>query len=167
MKYTYIFDLDHTVIDSTHRQLTRADGSLDLAHWIENNTPEKIAADSLLPIAGLMRDRIFDSGCSSRFLACEVIICTARVMGEHDYQFLKDHGLFVPVILSRPMGDSSPDWMLKERLLRQYDSDTGRSWARFCRSAVMYDDNESVVKMAYLNNIDAYNAIELNKTMWA
>jgi len=156
---TYIFDLDHTVIDSTHRQLTKADGSLDLAHWIENNTPQKIAADKLLPLADTMRQRIAQGR--------EVIICTARVMGEHDYQFLKDHGLFVPVILSRPMGDSSPDWMLKERLLRQYASDTGRSWARFCLSAVMYDDNESVVKMAYLNNIDAYNAIELNKSMVA
>ena len=156
---TYIFDLDHTVIDSTHRQLTKADGSLDLAHWIENNTPQKIAADKLLPLADTMRQRIAQGR--------EVIICTARVMGEHDYQFLKDHGLFVPVILSRPMGDSSPDWMLKERLLRQYASDTGRSWARFCLSAVMYDDNESVVKMAYLNNIDAYNAIELNKSMAA
>jgi len=156
---TYIFDLDHTVIDSTHRQLTKADGSLDLAHWIENNTPQKIAADKLLPLADTMRERIAQGR--------EVIICTARVMGEHDYQFLKDHGLFVPVILSRPMGDSSPDWMLKERLLRQYASDTGRSWARFCLSAVMYDDNESVVKMAYLNNIDAYNAIELNKIMAA
>ena len=156
---TYIFDLDHTVIDSSHRQLTKADGSLDLAHWIENNTPEKIAADKLLPLADTMRQRIAQGR--------EVIICTARVMGEHDYQFLKDHGLFVPVILSRPMGDSSPDWMLKERLLRQYASDTGRSWARFCLSAVMYDDNESVVKMAYLNNIDAYNAIALNKIMAA
>jgi hypothetical protein len=156
---TYIFDLDHTVIDSSHRQLTKADGSLDLAHWIENNTPQKIAADKLLPLADTMRQRIAQGR--------EVIICTARVMGEHDYQFLKDHGLFVPVILSRPMGDSSPDWMLKERLLRQYASDTGRSWARFCLSAVMYDDNESVVKMAYLNNIDAYNAIALNKIMAA
>ena len=156
---TYIFDLDHTVIDSSHRQLTKADGSLDLAHWIENNTPQKIAADKLLPLADTMRERIAHGR--------EVIICTARVMGEHDYQFLKDHGLFVPVILSRPMGDNSPDWVLKQLLLRQYASDTGRSWARFCRSAVMYDDNESVIKMAYLNNIDAYNAVALNKAMVA
>jgi hypothetical protein len=47
----FIYDLDHTVIDSTHRQATLADGSLDLAHWIENNTPELIARDSLLPLA--------------------------------------------------------------------------------------------------------------------
>ena len=49
----YIFDLDHTVIDSSHRQLTRADGSLDLDHWIENCTREKIYQDKLLPLARL------------------------------------------------------------------------------------------------------------------
>ena len=38
----YIFDLDHTVIDSSHRQITRADGSLDLDAWIENSTRKKI-----------------------------------------------------------------------------------------------------------------------------
>jgi len=157
---TYIFDLDHTVIDSTHRQLTKADGSLDLAHWIENNTPEKIAADSLLPIANLWKAQQMSA-------KNEIVVCTARVFGAADAQFLDDHGLYADAILSRPMGDSSPDWMLKERLLRQYASDTGRSWARFCLSAVMYDDNESVVKMAYLNNIDAYNAVALNKAMVA
>jgi hypothetical protein len=51
----YIFDLDHTVIDSSHRQITRADGSLDLDHWIENCTREKIYQDKLLPLARLMR----------------------------------------------------------------------------------------------------------------
>ena len=45
----YIFDLDHTVIDSSHRQLTREDGSLDLDNWIENCTHEKIMQDSLFP----------------------------------------------------------------------------------------------------------------------
>lgn len=163
---TFIFDLDHTIIDSSHRQLTKADGSLDLAHWIENNTPEKIAADSLLPLADLMRDRIHDSG-SPFELSCDVIICTARVMGEHDYQFLKDHGLFVPVILSRPMGDNSPDWMLKEKLLRAYARTTGRSWARFCRTAEMFDDNKHVLKMVDYYGMAAYNAISLNKEMAA
>ncbi|MDG1859332.1 MAG: hypothetical protein P8I94_09525, partial [Emcibacteraceae bacterium] len=46
----YIFDLDHTLIDSSHRQLTDANGSLDLTHWIENCTREKIMGDKLLPL---------------------------------------------------------------------------------------------------------------------
>ena len=157
---TYIFDLDHTVIDSSHRQLTKANGSLDLAHWIENNTPEKIAAYTELPLANHWR-KVQRSAYNS------VIVCTARVIGAADLAWLDSHGLYADAVLSRAMGDSSPDWLLKERLLRQYASDTGRSWAAFCLSAVMYDDNESVVKMAYLNNIDAYNALLLNKTMVA
>ena len=66
-----IFDLDGTVIDSSHRKATLPDGSLDLDHWIENCTPEKIAGDSLLPLAGYMR-QVYPHH--------EVLICTARVM---------------------------------------------------------------------------------------
>ena len=47
----FIFDLDHTVIDSSHRQATLPNGDLNLQHWRENATPEKIAQDSLLPLA--------------------------------------------------------------------------------------------------------------------
>ena len=50
MKYV-IFDLDATVIDSSHRQITKADGSLDLAAWKKNSTYAKVMRDSLLPLA--------------------------------------------------------------------------------------------------------------------
>src|SRR5210317_1634194 len=110
----YIFDLDHTVIDSSHRQLTRADGSLDLAHWIENCSREKIFGDSLLPLADQMRDLIARGK--------NVVICTARVMSDADYDFLYAHGLYTPWILSRPMGSRLDDAELKRdycvRLLR-------------------------------------------------
>ena len=51
---TFIFDLDHTVIDSSHRQITKADGSLDLDNWIANCTREKIMADTFLPLASTL-----------------------------------------------------------------------------------------------------------------
>jgi hypothetical protein len=38
----FIYDLDHTLLDSSHRQATLPNGDLDLAHWIENSTPEKV-----------------------------------------------------------------------------------------------------------------------------
>ena len=47
----FIYDLDHTVICSAHRQATLPNGDLDLAHWIENSTAELVARDSLLPLA--------------------------------------------------------------------------------------------------------------------
>ena len=53
----FIFDLDHTVIDSSHRQATLPDGSLDLDHWRENSTAGMIRRDKLLPLAKVWRDQ--------------------------------------------------------------------------------------------------------------
>ena len=50
----YIFDLDNTVIDSSHRQ-TFVDGKLDLDAWTRDNTKKNIRKDSLLPIAKIMK----------------------------------------------------------------------------------------------------------------
>ena len=157
---TFIFDLDHTVIDSSHRQITLADGSLDLNNWIENCTKEKIMADKLLPLADHWRALALGS-------RNEIVVCTARVMGKHDHAFLATHGLDADAVLSRAMGDRSGDADLKERLLRQYASDTGRSWARFSRSACIYDDNQNVLSRLASIGIAVYNAISLNKTMAA
>lgn len=77
----YIFDLDHTVIDSSHRQLTRADGTLDLDNWIANCTAEKINQDKLLPLARLMRSAYSNGH--------HVVICTARVLSVHDHCYLE------------------------------------------------------------------------------
>ena len=157
---TFIFDLDHTVIDSSHRQITLADGSLDLNNWIENCTKEKIMADKLLPLADHWRALALGS-------RNEIVVCTARVMGKHDHAFLATHGLDADAVLSRAMGDRSGDADLKERLLRQYASDTGRSWARFSRNACIYDDNQNVLSRLASIGIAVYNAISLNKTLAA
>jgi len=157
---TFIFDLDHTVIDSSHRQITLADGSLDLNNWIENCTKEKIMADKLLPLANHWRALALGS-------RNEIVVCTARVMSKHDHAFLAAHGLDADAVLSRAIGDRSGDADLKERLLRQYASDTGRSWARFSRSACIYDDNQNVLSRLASIGIACYNAISLNKTMAA
>ena len=76
----FIFDLDGTVIDSSHRALANADGSINLDHWRENSTAKMIAKDKLLPLAEGWRsiDR-------SRH---QIVVMTARVMGMVDYTFL-------------------------------------------------------------------------------
>lgn len=154
---TFIFDLDHTVIDSTHRQLTKADGSLDLAHWRDNCTHEKIMADKLLPLARVMQDAL-------RADNLNVIICTARVLGRSDIIFLEKHGLLASVILSRPTGDCSPDAELKIGLLMNHCKNTGMTWARFTRSAYMFDDNASVLAAVKNHGIRAINAVEINQS---
>lgn len=154
----FIFDLDGTVIDSRHRHATLPDGSLDLAHWIENSTPEKIARDSLLPLADTWR-RVFPDAM--------VAVCTARVMGEADHAFLIDNGLMTDRILSRPINNRLPDFMLKEYLLRGFATECGKTWARFCDEAIMYDDNLAVISHLRQQGMTVYNAVDINNRMAA
>ena len=151
----YIFDLDHTVIDSSHRQLTRADGSLDLDHWIENCTREKIYQDKLLPLAKLMR--------SAYAQGHNVIVCTARVLSVWDHAFLADHNLRAHAILSRPMGCADADSVLKENLL--FEHFRGVPLARWARDSVFYDDNLGVLAMAEKLGIKTKYAPQLNKVI--
>jgi len=41
IKNITIFDLDGTVIDSSHRQATKPDGTLNLEHWFEMQRQKK------------------------------------------------------------------------------------------------------------------------------
>ena len=79
MKNVTIFDLDGTCINSEHRQATLPDGTLDLAHWIENATPEKIFGDTLLPLAQEVNRRQKKGDFT--------IVCTARQMQDADFEF--------------------------------------------------------------------------------
>lgn len=153
----YIFDLDGTVIDSSHRKATLPDGSLDLAGWIENSTPEKIRKDSLLPLAAVMRQLFPNSE--------ELLICTARVMGEADLEYLAENGLFFDGLLSRPLGNRLPDGTLKEMLLRDHATRSGLTWEQFTRSAHMFDDNAHVIDTLQAIGLRVYNALTINSEL--
>ena len=122
----FIFDLDGTVIDSSHRALANADGSIDLNHWRENSTAEMIAKDKLLPLANGWRsiDR-------SRH---QIVVMTARVMGMVDYTFLINNGLYADFIYSRPEGVTLSDDILKRNFLISLKRDIKNSlaWIRSC-----------------------------------
>ena len=155
----FFFDLDHTVIDSSHRQITRPDGSLDLAAWVRNNTKANIMADTLLPLAAQWR--LADKK------GATIVICTARVMGEHDFEFLRQHGLRWDACLSRREGDATPDADLKEKMIRNYARTRPMGWAKFCATTVFYDDNKSVLKMLDRIGIKAYDSLTLNERLSA
>jgi phosphoglycolate phosphatase-like HAD superfamily hydrolase len=151
----FIFDLDHTVIDSSHRQSTLPCGSLDLAHWIENNTPEKIAKDTLLPLADIWKN--------AKKSGETIGVCTARVLQDADYEFLADNGLEFDFILSRPMGDNTGDAELKKRLLTEYAQYEKQSLPQFVRGIqAFFDDNKSVLKMLKSIGVKTYDALEIN-----
>ena len=153
----FIFDLDHTVIDSSHRQLTRPDGSLDLDAWRDNCTAEMIGRDSLLPLARTMRQ--------AYVMGHNVIICTARVLSRHDLTYLADNDLRYHVLLSRDDGDDTPDALLKRRALLSHFH--GVPVARWARRSVFFDDNQGVLKMAKSLGIMTRDAIQLNQRMGA
>jgi len=156
----FIFDLDHTVVDSSHRQATRPDGSLDLDHWRENSTAKLIERDSLLPLAHEWR-KIQRKG------NAKIIVCTARVMGPADYFYFGSRGLFAETIISRREGDRTPDDLLKLRGLKRYARENGMSWARFCKTAMMFDDNLSVIECLTNNGLVCHNSISINESLGA
>ena len=154
-----IWDLDGTVIDSSHRYSTLENGDIDLPKWIANNTRENIERDSLLPLARLMQ--------SNHRQGDIVIICTARVLGVWDHCFLADHGIKAQFILSRAIGDNRGDAEMKRAKLLALFADLKIPFARWTRNATIYDDNLSVLNMAKTFGIRTRNAVQLNKEMRA
>jgi hypothetical protein len=150
-----IFDLDGTAINSTHRQNTLPDGSLDLEKWQENNTPEKIAQDTLLPLGETWKNLV-----SSKKIA----IITARVLGVADYKFLKDNNLRYDFIYSRKAGNVMPDAALKRLALYKLAKDMGKSMQWLRKFAVFYDDNISVLCMVTRLGIANVDAIPYNQS---
>ncbi len=100
----YIFDLDGTTVDSSHRL-----GRGSLESWKRNNTPENVAKDGLLPLAELVKQ-------VNQRKDDMTIVCTSRVMGVADYEFVTKK--LNPVgILCRKDGDERPCGELKRDLL--------------------------------------------------
>ena len=158
-----IFDLDGTVIDSDHRKAALPDGSLDLAHWFENNTPEKIALDGLLPLANQMRN-IYAAGHT-------VIVCTARsietteIQEAHD-EFFAVNNLPFHVFLNREPGNMESDASLKVRLLNDYFISEGFTCAADA-NAIMFDDNLKVISAMLDIGITCFDATKQNRKLAA
>ena len=151
-----IYDLDGTVIDSDHRKATLPDGTLDLNHWIENNTPEKIGRDSLLPLVHRMREDYHDKN-------TVLIVCTARVLSNADYCFFAENNIPFDTILSRPTGLTFSDPDLKEFHIRNYAMHSPFNWSGFRENCLMYDDSEPVLKRMALIGIPTIDARTLNQ----
>jgi len=108
-KLLNIFDLDGTVIDSSHRREYNDDGTLNLNAW-RACSRETIMRDSLLPLASVMRELI----ATNKMVA----ICTSRVLNETDWEYLEMHQILPRIIISRIEGDTTPDAEFKTRELK-------------------------------------------------
>ena len=155
-----IWDLDGTVVDSSHRYHTLPySQDIDLPRWIMNNTRANIEQDKLLPLARLMR--------SNYRMGDIVVICTARVLGVWDHCYLSDHGIKAQFILSRAVGDNRNDADMKRAKLLALFADLNISFKNWTRNATIYDDNLSVLSMGKALGIRTRNATTLNEELRA
>lgn len=134
-----IYDLDGTVIDSSHRYSTLENGGIDLTAWINDNTRENCFKDTLLNCVHTMRLDYANSDCI-------VVVCTARVLSDHDYEFFMENNIPYNVMLDRPDGCTMNDADLKEFRLRLYAHEIGYSWEKFCRTSQFFEDADCVLE---------------------
>lgn len=145
-----IYDLDGTIIDSSHRAKYDDNGILDLDHWRENNTKENIFKDDLLPMYWQL---------VSDYKAGDIIIlCTARELNKWDWEYIHSMGIYYDYVKSRPIGETVSDWKLKRDLLNPFfNLKPFQKLAKY-----FYDDNE--LNLAQLSDMGATccNAREWN-----
>ena len=131
-----IYDMDGTIVDSSHRYRTIIDEKgerIDLDYWREN---EHLAMnDSLLPMAEQYKRDLAD-------VNCYVIIATARVMHKPDWDFV-EYNLGLPdYFISRREGDTQSGKTLKIGGLAKFFNLQNFRDAEF----VFYEDNISYLK---------------------
>ena len=126
-----IYDLDGTIIDSSHRATHDENGNIDLENWKAKSTKDFIFQDSLMPLySQLQKD--YKNGNM-------VILCTARELGKWDLEYIHMHNIYYDRVISRPIGNMEKDYKLKKNQLRylfslpQYKD----------KEKIFYDDNSN------------------------
>lgn len=131
-----IYDMDGTIVDSSHRYRTIVDENgerIDLQYWRDNEY--RAMEDTLLPMAEQYKKDLADN-------SCYVIIATARVMGEADWQFV-DNILGKPdYFISRPKDSNISGKALKINGLAKFFNLNNFKNAEF----VFYEDNIQYLK---------------------
>ena len=133
IKRIQIYDMDGTLVDSTHRYRTIDNVRIDLQHWRENSHLAML--DSLLPLAAQYRADLADE-------ECFVIIATARVMGAEDWRFVNEILGMPDYFISRKPDDSRSGGLLKINGLQKFFN------LKPFRNAVatFYEDNVQYLK---------------------
>ena len=126
----FLFDLDETVIDSSHRQGETLDD------WRAMNTPLNVARDSMLPLASTMIRAISEG--------LDVGICTSRVMGKADTAWLDLRGMLPRFTLSRSIEDNRPAGEFKLAKMAQLAVARRVSFDEIRRRVILWDDNADV-----------------------
>jgi len=106
----YIYDLDGTIIDSSHRVGINEDGSINLDLWRANATAENVAKDKLIMHT---YQHLVDTYKAGHY----VILCTARELNQPDLEYIANNNIYYDRIISRPHGNEMKDFALKKMQL--------------------------------------------------
>ena len=131
-----IYDMDGTIVDSSARYRTIIDENgerIDLEYWVENQ--HNAMDDELLPMAAQYQQDLQDEN-------CYVIIATARVMNEPDWNFVKTILGEPDYFISRKAGDTQSGKTLKINGLAKFFNLVTFRNAEF----IFYEDNVSYLK---------------------
>lgn len=147
-----IYDLDGTIIDSSHRRAIKPNGEIDLDKWRETNTKDYIFKDTLLPMYWqLVND--YKNGDI-------IVICTARELNKWDYRFIHSMGIYYDYIISRPTGETTVDDVLKWQQCRHFFN-----LKQFKNlKKIIYDDNTKTLTRFFSKGCDIVNAREWNSS---
>jgi len=131
-----IYDMDGTIVDSTHRYRTiTVNGieKIDLEYWRANEY--RAMDDGLLPLAEQYRAELRDEN-------TYVIIATARAMRAADYQFVNEILGKPDYLISRKPGETISGGQLKINGLQKFFN-----LKQFRKAdATFYEDNTSYLK---------------------
>ena len=136
IKRVAIYDMDGTIVDSSHRYRTIADENgerIDLDFW--RNNEYRAMQDGLLPMFEQYQKDLNDP-------ECYTIIATARVMNAPDWQFVNEILGMPDYFISRNEGDSQSGKTLKINGLAKFFNLLNFKNADF----VFYEDNISYLK---------------------
>lgn len=153
MKNIIIFDLDGTVIDSSHRTPNKPDGTLDLQGYFKKRNRENIFKDTLLPLAREMR-RLYAEG-------NYIIVSTSRSIDDADLDFMKAHKLPYNKFFSRNPSDNQGDASLKLNKLRSFLN--LRQFKN--KPCIMFDDAIPVIKAMREAGIVCLNSKKVNRKL--
>ena len=150
-----VFDLDMTIVDSSHRHVSKPDGSIDLKAWFENC--HRVTEDTLLPLAKAVR-RLYDRG-------HKIVFCTSRCMQLADWDWLSRHSDELPhhVCYSRQgyfvqpsdheyansyhgfIGDTRSDEIIKLEQIQDYIESIGFKTFEEA-NVIIFEDNLKTIK---------------------
>lgn len=131
-----IYDMDGTIVDSSHRYRTVIkDGieKIDLQYWRDNEF--RAMEDGLLPLANQYMQDLQDPN-------TYVIIATARIVRERDMQFITEILGMPDYLISRKPDDNRSGAVLKIKGLQRFFNLHQFRLA----DAVFYEDNVQYLK---------------------